>query len=66
MVKAARWPAVWAAFTVVMRFATGLAGIYRGWSVTAVTSVLIVACWYLVSRVRSRRSALLSSPRTRP
>lgn len=53
--KLVRWLVVWAAFTVVMRFVTGLAHIYRGWPTTAVTSALVVACWYLVSWLRSRR-----------
>jgi hypothetical protein len=55
MVKAARWLVVWAVFTVVMRFVTDLAGIYRGWLTTAVTSALVVASWCLVPWWRSRR-----------
>ncbi|MDQ0767202.1 hypothetical protein [Streptomyces canus] len=55
MIKAARWLVVWAVFTVVMRFVTGLADIYRGWLSTAVTSALVVASWYLVPWLRSRR-----------
>ncbi|MET7290286.1 hypothetical protein [Streptomyces sp. NPDC005573] len=37
-----------------MRLATGLADVYRGWLVTAVTSASVVGCWYLVTWVRSR------------
>jgi hypothetical protein len=55
MVKAARWLAVWAVFTVFMRFVTGFADIYRGWLATAETSALVVASWYLVPRLRSRK-----------
>ncbi len=55
MVKAARWLVVWAVFTVVMRMVTGLADIYRGWLNTAVTSALVVASWYVVPWLRSRR-----------
>lgn len=55
MAKVALWLVVWAVFTVVMRYATGFAGTYKGWSTTAVTSALVVASWYLVPWWRSRR-----------
>lgn len=54
MVRAARWLAVWAVFTVVMRFVTGFAGIYQGWLDTATTAALVVAFWCLASWWRSR------------
>lgn len=55
MAKTARWLMIWVVFTIVMRFVTGLAGIYQGWLNTAVTSASIVAVWFLGSRFRSRR-----------
>ncbi|MEU0213366.1 hypothetical protein ABZ235_29720 [Streptomyces canus] len=42
-------------FTIVMRFVTGFADIYRGWLNTAVTSGSVVAVWFLGSWWRSRR-----------
>ncbi|MFB7114220.1 hypothetical protein [Streptomyces sp. NPDC056190] len=55
MVKVARWLVVWAVLAVVMRFVTGLTDIYRGWLATAVASAPVVASWYLVPWLRSRR-----------
>ena len=62
MAKAARWLVVWAVFTIVMRFVTGLADIYRGWWNTAVTSASVVAFWYLVAWLRSRRERKATAP----
>lgn len=55
MAKTARWLVIWVVFTIVMRFVTGLTGIYRGWLNTAGTSASVVAFWSLVSWLRSRR-----------
>ncbi|WP_329288437.1 hypothetical protein [Streptomyces pseudovenezuelae] len=55
MAKLVRWLVIWAAFTIVMRFVTGFAGIYRGWVNTAVTSASVVAVWFLGSWWRSRK-----------
>jgi len=55
MAKWARWLMIWVVFTVVMRFVTGFAGIYRGWLNTAVTAGSVVAVWFLSTWLRSRR-----------
>ncbi|MFF3058613.1 hypothetical protein [Streptomyces sp. NPDC057909] len=55
VVKAAQWPAVWAAVTVVMSFVTRLADIYAGWMLTAVMSLVVVAPLYWAPRRQARR-----------